>query len=111
MSSFLRGSRSFTTKLSNARDDEACILNWVSFNGAFFSYFFIKYYGVSCLFEMLSGMGKVTFFFFFKKLFGGMQSELILNLFVLYPMFSLLGSIALIASLIVNIPGIVGTKS
>lgn len=56
-------------------------------------------------------MGKVTFFFFFKKLFGGMQSELILNLFVLYPMFSLLGSIALIASLIVNIPGIVGTKT
>ena len=56
-------------------------------------------------------MGKVIFFFFFKKFFGGMQSELILNLFVLYSMFSLLGSTAPIASLIVNIPGIVGTKS
>jgi len=55
--------------------------------------------------------GKSFSFSFLRSFFGGMQSELILNLFVLYSMFSLLGSTAPIASLIVNIPGIVGTKS
>ena len=83
MSSFLRESRSFRTILNKAREmghvfyliyfvDKIYfyfILNGIRFNGAFIQCFSIKYYGVSCWFEILFNVEKVIFFSYVLKVF------------------------------------------